>query len=291
MDIVDFTVYRNIITNQTYITKKVAEKFDINYLSSKTIEGIEYVEVTNKDILNIVEKTKNTTKKYNPIYKNFKQNMVNLKLKTNEEESVIKDNTELFVNRKLYEKAQKEKIEIEGKPKVIQNRNYYSITKEQLETLKKENNRKSKYLIVYRDKVSNKSYIKEEDLKYKKDNPKTIMGNICYEVTDDEINKLNKKVLPVSVYLKQEDKIEITITSLNNTLYIPDKFVTNKDNKKRIRIDGVLYTSVTDDELAILKKQSNRDIVFTKKSIKKNNELNDMFKNTNVYTDTKEKNK
>ena len=208
-------------------------------------------------------------------------------------DSVIKDNTELFINRTLYEKALKQQIEVEGIPKVIENKNYYSITKEQLDQL---NNsikpKKNNYIICYVDKNNNKYYVKEEDLDTKKDNPKTIMGKTCYEVSEEELKNLGDKIVKVSVYLKQKNLININITSLDS-IYIEDKYVQDKQNKKQIRIDGVLYTAVTELELAKLKqeltKEGNEVSFKQRKVIKKNKELNDMFNNP-IETE-KEKNK
>ena len=210
--------------------------------------------------------------------------------------NVIKLDENLYIDRNTYEKAQKKKIDIEGTPKIINNRNYYRITKEQLNELNTDkktdtdnkqtiNNNTSSYIIIYNDKITNKKYIKEKDLGYKKDNPKTIMNNTCYEISDEEINKLNKKVVSVSIYLKQKKTIKVSIATINNELYIPDEYF-DKDNKKHIKIDGTLYTEINETELAKLKQQLNSkdiEIIFTKKNIiKKNTTSNNLIPGTNI---------
>ena len=291
MSTIEFIVYKDIDTKKTYINKNIAEKFNIHAISKKTIQETEYIEATLKDITNIIYQTKNTSEPYQPIYKIFKQNPVKLRLNTNNKNtSVIKDNTELFVNRTLYEKAKKENIEIEGKPKVIENKNYYSITKEQLDILnKKQDNKKT--IITYNDKINNKYYQKEEDIENKQGNPKNIMGHTCYEISKEKLDKQNKKIITVSVYLKQNKTLNINITSLNNNIYIEDKYTKEKQNKQQIRIDGALYTQVNELELANIKKELTKEgneVIFKqRKIVKKNKELNDMFNDKQEENETK----
>ena len=291
MSTIEFIVYKDIDTKKTYINKNIAEKFNIHAISKKTIQETEYIEATLKDITSIIYQTKNTSEPYQPIYKFFKQNPVKLRLNTNNKNtSVIKDNTELFVNRTLYEKAKKENIEIEGKPKVIENKNYYSITKEQLDILnKKQDNKKT--IITYNDKINNKYYQKEEDIENKQGNPKNIMGHTCYEISKEKLDKQNKKIITVSVYLKQNKTLNINITSLNNNIYIEDKYTKEKQNKQQIRIDGALYTQVNELELANIKKELTKEgneVIFKqRKIVKKNKELNDMFNNKQEENETK----
>lgn len=239
--------------------------------------------------------------------------------------TVYEEETKLYIKRGIYEHAKKLNIQIEGIPKIIENSNCYSITKEQLDEYikvtkfipniqkinkndkvtkdihNKEVNKNKKttpntsYIIIYNDKYNNKKYIKEEDLGYKKDNPTIIMGNTCYEISDKEIAKItDKKVIQVSVYLHKETRInkQITIISLDNNLYISEEHAKNinldNKNRKKLEIYGVIYTSITKEELATLKqknKEKGIDITFKKRPIieENNNHSDEYIPGTNIY--------
>ncbi len=218
-------------------------------------------------------------------------------LKTTNDIKYVQINDKLYIDRNTYEEAQKKQINIDGNPLIINNKNYYKITNEQLEELNNSKNKTTsitntntnksnkKYITIYNDKITNKKYIKETDLGYKKENPKTIMNNTCYEISDEEINKLNKRIVNISIYLKQKKTLKVPIASIDNKLYIPSEYTSNS-NSKKIKIDGVIYNEVSKDYLAILKQQLNNkdtELVLIKKSIvKKNTTSNDLIPGTNI---------
>ena len=111
------------------------------------------------------------------------------------------------------------------------------------------------------------------------------MNNTCYEISDEEINKLNKRIVNISIYLKQKKTLKVPIASIDNKLYIPSEYTSNS-NSKKIKIDGVIYNEVSKDYLAILKQQLNNkdtELVLIKKSIvKKNTTSNDLIPGTNI---------
>ena len=213
----------------------------------------------------------------------------------------IQKDDKYYINRAMYEYTVKKNIKIEGTPRVIGGKNFYEITKEQLKEIKENyNNTNNKintntntstktntnsYIIIYNDKITNKKYIKETDLGYKKENPKTIMNNTCYEISDEEINKLNKRIVNISIYLKQKKTLKVPIASIDNKLYIPSEYTSNS-NSKKIKIDGVIYNEVSKDYLAILKQQLNNkdtELVLIKKSIvKKNTTSSNLIPGTNI---------
>lgn len=210
----------------------------------------------------------------------------------NKPHCIQKDN-KYYINRTMYEEVVKKNIKIEGTPRVIGGKNFYEVTKEQLDQIKnnKTNTNTStnktntnSIITIYNDKITNKKYIKEKDLGYKKENPKTIMNNTCYEISDEEINKLNKRIVNISIYLKQKKTLKVPIASIDNKLYIPSEY-TNNDTKK-IKIDGVIYNEVTKDYLAILKQQlKNKDtelILIKKNIVKKNTTSDNLIPGTNI---------
>lgn len=265
----------------------------------------------------------------------------------------IKIGNNYYIDRKTLELARSKNIDVLENPKIIINRNYYQITREQLIELDKvldkdkenttnkdnnivnkptvdnnnkpkvnttnninntkvdtnttnnnNNNNKTKvatsnkviinkpitnnYIVVYTDKLTNKKYVKESDLGYKKNDPITILKNTCYEVSDEEINRLNKRIISITISIIRKTKTISTNTNNNTNINTNiDKNDQSTElipgtNIPRPRNRGLYET----DEEYVSFLRDYYDKVFEKKD-----KLNEMLNEQNTENDSKEKNK
>jgi len=131
--VLSFTVYRDIKhNNRLYILSTLCSKYEVEPISKRTIKGATYCEVTENDIKKIERETLKEKIA-------LKRNMIDMEL---EDEMKPADylfiyyfdykENKSYVRRDMYEFFKSKGIEIEGKPKVIDNKNCYSITENEL---------------------------------------------------------------------------------------------------------------------------------------------------------------
>lgn len=131
--VLSFTVYVDKKhEDKLYILNTLCSKYDIFPKSKRIIEGITYCNVTPEDIDTVEE----CTKKEKII---LKRKYVDIELDDEIQPAEylfiyyydFASNTS-YVQRDMYELIRRNQIEIEGKPKIIRNRNCYSITEKEL---------------------------------------------------------------------------------------------------------------------------------------------------------------
>lgn len=144
-----------------------------------------------------------------------------------------------YLDRKGYETSKENNIEIEGNPIIIENRNCYSITKEELDKLIENTNGKYRWM---------------------------------------KKNVITKEIKPNKL-------LDVSICRINDAMYIPlDVYIKYKERETRkiIKVDGVLYINIDENDLVEIKKaylNDNININLVKKEVvPKNKELNDMLK-------------
>lgn len=153
------------------------------------------------------------------------------------------ENKKFYLNRAGYEIAHKNNIIIEGTPKIIENKNCYSTTQEQLNDLIK--NTKNSYMWIERQIM----------LADKKKEYSYLAINIC------KIN--NDTFIPLSIYIKYKPKENKKLIKVDNILFIQ----VNKDELSEIEKN---YSN------------DNTELLFINTEIRrKNKELDDMLKPTN----------
>ena len=227
-----FIVYQD--EDNMYIGEYVAEKYSIPNRDKKiTVDGVVYTKILPYEIHDIINKSNHTEI---PFYKQYAKKEAEIEITPKEtklSEIIIhrvmtyyKDinNNQLYVDRNGYELSKTVDIEIEGTPSIIDDRNCYSITQEQLNSLMEKTNDHCTWVP--------KSIISEN---------KSIEAEENYKIDEDDNNYRN---------------LEINRCELNGKIFIPEKAYTEfkeKTNQKRIRVAGILYINVTEEEMEYLK--------------------------------------
>ena len=182
-------------------------------------------------------------------------------------------NNKYYITRETLEKYRND-YEIEMKPTIINDKNYYSITKEQIDKINNKDDNNQTTTIIYKDELSNTYYI---PVYYHEDATIEIMNKPCKTITSEEIERLKTTTKPliVSVYLKPKlEDYSIILCNFNNTHFINKEILTkykiDTTNKKIIRIVNDLYIEVTDKEIEQLKENAtldNKNIIYNIKNI------------------------
>ena len=203
------------------------------------------------------------------------------------------ESDQFFIPREQYETGKKLGIDVEGKPKIIQGRNCYSIHPEQLKELeqnsdflgikrdvpvegdfKKKEEKGSQdikiTLVAYQDAETKKIYL---PIQYSgKETPtKLILDKPCTEVDIHDLEKmLNIKVIIITVYCKPNDVLTIPLCNIQGRLFISEEiaiiFDMDLSDRRRIRVDGNYYIEVAENELPKIQIED-ADVVFEKKDI------------------------
>ena len=132
--LVTASIYVDANSKKLYISNSLCIKYDIEPKNQRHINGSLYSEVSYDEI--------------NKIEKKAQENQITLikkyiltNIDSNEEQDNIfnyyynDEDNKTYIPREIYENAKDLSLEIEGKPKIINNKNYYSITKEQLKDI------------------------------------------------------------------------------------------------------------------------------------------------------------
>ncbi len=189
-------------------------------------------------------------------------------------------NNIIYISREILELSRKLNIEIEGIPKIINNKNCYSIHYKDLKKIEEQANikgienkitnreKEKNIIIVYHLANTNELYL-TENINLSNDT-KEIMNKVCFKTTAKELEKtLNKKFVIVTVYKYNETtthkKNELIVCNYNNVLFIEESILESlnlqKTNKKKIRVNKVIYIEVTEDELNKILEKTNSTII------------------------------
>lgn len=189
-------------------------------------------------------------------------------------------NNIIYISREILELSRKLNIEIEGIPKIINNKNCYSIHYKDLKRIEEQANikgienkitnreKEKNIVIVYHLANTNELYL-TENINLSNDT-KEIMNKVCFKTTTQELEKtLNKKFVIVTVYKYNETttpkKNELIVCNYNNVLFIEENILESlnlqKTNKKKIRVNKVIYIEVTEDELNEVLEKTNSTII------------------------------
>lgn len=189
-------------------------------------------------------------------------------------------NNIIYISREILELSRKLNIEIEGKPKIINNKNCYSIHYKDLKKVEEQANikgienkitRKAKEentVIVYHLANTNDLYL-TENLNLSNDT-KEIMNKVCFKTSPKELEQiLNKKFVIVTVYQNNETTTpkdnKIIVCNYNDVLFIEENLLESLNlqtiNRKKIRVDKVIYIEVTKDELNEVLEKTNSTII------------------------------
>ena len=189
-------------------------------------------------------------------------------------------NNIIYISREILELSRKLNIEIEGIPKIINNKNCYSIHYKDLKKIEEQANikgienkitnreKEKNIVIVYHLANTNELYL-TENINLSNDT-KEIMNKVCFKTTTQELEKtLNKKFVIVTVYKYNETttpkKNKLIVCNYNNVLFIEENILESlnlqKTNKKKIRVNKVIYIEVTEDELNEVLEKTNSTII------------------------------
>lgn len=189
-------------------------------------------------------------------------------------------NNIIYISREILELSRKLNIEIEGIPKIINNKNCYSIHYKDLKKIEEQANikgienkitnreKEKNIVIVYHLANTNELYL-TENINLSNDT-KEIMNKVCFKTTTQELEKtLNKKFVIVTVYKYNETttpkKNELIVCNYNNISFIEENILESlnlqKTNKKKIRVNKVIYIEVTEDELNEVLEKTNSTII------------------------------
>lgn len=134
--VLSFIVYRDINhDNKLYVLGSTCNKYDVAPISKRIIKGQTYFNVSEEGIAQIEEKTKNDKVVYKRKYED-----IDLKDEIKPADQLFMcycdyNANKMYINREMFDLARKNDIEIEGEPKIIYNKNCYSITENQLKEI------------------------------------------------------------------------------------------------------------------------------------------------------------
>lgn len=265
-----------------YVTKSLCSRYKINSLDEKIINNKIYCKLTLEQINEIEEISR---EKKLPIIKNI--------IKIDQKDIInfcyFEKRGKTYISRDVLEVARHYNSKVEAKPVIINDKNCYSIKKDEIFTLEGLLNsfatkiildKIGEPIIVYKDKKDDKLYIPEIYNYCKNSNTKVIMNKICKETSEKELETIyNKRFVIASVYTKQEKRfipkeiVNITICDFNGRLFIEEKAFEKlniiNDNNKKIKVDGIIYLEVSTKEITDAR-EMNKDryiINFNKRNI------------------------
>ncbi len=189
-------------------------------------------------------------------------------------------NNIIYISREILELSRKLNIEIEGKPKIINNKNCYSIHYKDLKKIEEQekikgienkitNKEKEKNVIIVYHLANTDELYLTENINNSNDT-KEIMKKVCFKTTAKELEKtLNKKFVIVTVYQNNETNTskdnKLIVCNYNNVLFIEENILESLNlqttNKKKIRVDKIIYIEVTEAELNEVLKKTNSTII------------------------------
>ena len=269
-----------------YIKEDLCEKYNITPISKRSVNKITYCKVTNDD-LNIIEEKSKTD---NPI---LKRKYINTEFTDTIKKpknilftyyrNIITN--KLYINRTILELTRNYNIEIEGTPEILNNKNCYTITPEELKEFEEKSisegieininpnnidkdHYKIETILVYKDCNTNKLYIEKN--KSKNNNPnniKILLNKEFYEISQIELKDNNKKYIIVDIYpYNKPTEYSFIVCSCNNETFIPqktiEKFNIQTEYKKIIRVNHELYEKVDEETLNNLLNNKRDDLII-----------------------------
>ena len=191
------------------------------------------------------------------------------------------NNDELYIERDIYELCIKNDIKLNSKPKIIKNKNTYSIEKNQIDkliektkldakeeivSLEKEK-QKTNSIIIFKDKINNKLYIKQEDYKTK-NSTKIINGKLYNIINENELTNINKKYYIATIFLKEEKNLKLVIYTYNRIKYVSkdiiNTFNINANNRKKIKVNGVINYAISEHEIRMIQNEVTTNTMYKK---------------------------
>lgn len=273
---IELIIYVDNTNKKMYIPKELCKKYDIDTEEEIIIDKIVYCNVSQEIIEKLEEKTLNKGIVIKRTYKELKEdNNKNMFVYYYDQLS-----NKFYITRDKLEKARNNKIEIEGVPLVINDKNCYSITKEQLEELQVVTNsfgienvidikkKPLKTIIVYKDKRLNKIFIPEEYANNTNTNKKIILNKTCYEVTYEDLETIyNTNIYIVDVYTKKEIiKVDTIVCNFNGQLYISKTVLKDLNidyiNNKKIMVKEDIYVEINELILNEIEVSNRYNIIF-----------------------------
>ena len=202
------------------------------------------------------------------------------------------NNNTFYIPRDIYEKCISLNLKWDSKPKIIQDKNYYSTTRailnelaktkeyygiEKVLRLEREIIPKSleNVIMAYKDGKTGIIYISEKYQPENSANLKIILGKRCYPITERELERiLNKKIIIATVFCKPKEQEKILVCKAGEKRFIKETagitYGLSLINRKRIKIDNQIYIQVTEEELTLIQimaKKEDKEIEFEKKEI------------------------
>ena len=337
--VLSFTVYVDINHDRKiYISDSTCARYNITPQSKRMINGATFCNVTENDLIKIENQSVNENVR-------LKRNYIDIAL-----EDEIKPAEYLFiyyfdyetkkqyVRRDMFELFRNSGIEIEGNPKIIDDKNCYSITDNELKEVEQtihyrgveqilkpnldlfpiqkkieipsdeaiqaivdqiyafkerenlfkqvktyddtkvkddirpyldrimpvlgdddiikpviEQLEDDETILIYQDKKNNRLYIPAE----KEEATITIMHKPCRETNEEEINRLNKKVIIASVYIVKKDEYNIIVCNNNGQLFISHAALATLgfyiENPHRIIVNKEIYEEIAPEDLDLIK--------------------------------------
>lgn len=203
--VLSFNVYVDKNHNDSlYITSNLCKKHGITSAVNRVIDGVVYSKVTEQDLDKIEYDTKNDkiTLKRKYIEKIIETDVDNSEylfmyyydMETNSS----------YITRKIFELCRKLDISIEGKPKIINDKNCYSITDEELKLFEEKSTYRGIERII---KDDNSEEVPTEDIIPYEDYLSTIQNDNS-DLEEQESNESNSKAVEIP-YEKQEEEIKM----------------------------------------------------------------------------------
>ncbi len=283
--VLSFTVYKDTKhDNKLYISDSTCEKYEIEPISKRIINNFTYCNVTEEDINKIEEKTKNEKialkRKYEEISLDDEVKPANhlfiyfLDYETNKK----------YIKREIFELARKNEIEIEGTPKIINNKNCYSLTDEQLKELESKTDYRGVEQII---RISPDSI--EKELNKTKEQLELLVNNNEEKVSNsNKTEKSDKDTLLQNEINKIKEQLELLINndeekvSNSNKTKKSDKdtLLQNELNKTKEQLELLINN---DEDNASDNKIENIDNSILQNELNKTKEqLNELINNPNI---------
>ncbi len=279
--------------NNLFITKDLCKKYKIDTKDTKLINGIEYCKIYEDDINeieNIALKKKVIIKRiYNELNEDAEKNIFIYYHDL--------DTNTYYVRRDTFEKAKNKEIIIEGTPRIIDDKNCYSISEKDIEKYEKEsqsigveriiNSKRYNYIhktssfekrIIYKDVRENNIYIPIEyaDNNNNTYDKKIIMNKECYKASIKDIEAMyNKQIYIVDVYTKPKEKertkLNVIVCNNNGRLFISENILSSLNilptTTKKIKINSTIYAEVNRETIEKIKNNENVQAEIIEKQV------------------------
>lgn len=262
--VLTFKIYVDKTNNKMYIPNHICTKYHIKPISKIIINHITYVNITESDIEQIERINKDEKillKKEYIDLPNEKELVQSNKIHTYYHNIL---NKTIYIDRQLLEIARKNNIELNAKPIIYDNKNYYEIDEDTIKEIQKKakiqtieriininnNSNKPTSTIVYKDCNTNKYYIPNEK---SNNNCITLLNKKCSETTIQELeNTYGEKFIIVDLYPRKKE-MNIIICKAYDQSFIKEDILNKLDIKtnsnKKILINKEIYSEVNNNEI------------------------------------------